>query len=128
MPRRHPVCCGLASQAAATANPEELVRQLERIDDELPLALLMSRLFAQAGSQLLELPVGALAAVEQVAAPVNLSAGWLSVQREELAAICRYAAEAAWAREEGNVETADACVEYVNSLARDLLRELDVNR
>jgi len=112
-----------AAMTSKQTDPAGLGEQLDRIDREAPVAKLAGRLTRLLGHRLRALPAGAPGTLAQL---VNVPSddAMLLAWRDDLARLCRYAAEAESARAEGR--PADQVREiqaYVNALAMRLLEQ-----
>lgn len=113
-----------ATEAILTNNRDELLRQLDRLDDELPLPALVGRLDMIMGDRVESLPSGVVGAIGQVAFAPDRDSLHL-VERPTLAEICRYALEAQYAERGNRAPLAGSIREYLNFIADELLDRLD---
>jgi hypothetical protein len=117
----------LATDAAVSGDGERLLRQLDRMDQELPVVRLVGRLAKVLAPSLRSLPTGAAAAMGQSIKPPPPDAWWLE-RRTELADLCRYAMERDHAGAQGETELESRLSGFINALADDLLRAVGERR
>lgn len=113
----------LATQAMLTNNLDEVVRQLDRVDADLPLAALVGRLVRRYERDLAALPEGPRATLGRALFPPGPNAELLA-ERRTLADLCRYAIEARYAEGAGRAAVANAIRAYLHFAADDLLKRL----
>lgn len=114
----------LATGAVLQSDDVGLVRQLDRLDVDAPLARLIGRLNLVIGPAMVELPAGAVGVMGQLTRPPTIDA-WLIHRRNEVASMCRYALEMDHARQQDDSQLAAEIGHYVNYRANRLLTELD---
>jgi len=117
----------LATQSAISDNDDELRRQLNRIDDKATLAKLIGRVARAIGPAVEDLPGGAVGSLGQLVHPPDRG-DWMIRHRPEVANVCRYTLERAFARRTDRGDVADASAAYVDALAADLLHVLGEQR
>lgn len=113
-----------ATEAVLTNNRDELVRQLDRLDEELPLPALVGRVDSLVGDRVRALPTGAVGVIGQVAFAPDANAALLR-ERRVIAEVCRYALEARYAELGNRAPLAGSIREYLNFIADELLQRLD---
>jgi hypothetical protein len=117
----------LATASAIEGNADDLARQVERIDRDLPLARLVGRLASVLADPLNELPGGAQGVIGQLRHPPTGDA-WLVAWRGRLHDLCRYALEESHARSTGHEAMADELAAYVDGVARELVWEAEATQ
>ncbi len=117
----------LASSAAIDGNNVELESNLNRIDDDLPLAKLMGRLTAMLSDALVQLPDGAASTCGQIINGPD-SNSWFDERLPKLADICRYALEQEYAQATGRGQLAGDLRLHVNDTSSQLLELLGDRR
>lgn len=110
----------LATSAAIEGNDVELQGNLNRIDDDMPLAKLMGRFSAMLSEALAQLPDGAPATCGQIVYGPTTNT-WFVERLPVLADICRYALEQEYARAAGRQDLAGDLRRFVNRQCDDLL-------
>lgn len=113
----------LACAAAANGDLISLREQVDRIDRESPLAKLAGRLMHGLGNDMRERSDGAAGLLAQLTIGPADDALFIR-HRDDLAKVCRYAAEAEHARGAGQGDAAVDCQGYVDALATRLLERL----
>lgn len=113
-----------ATEAVLNENRDELMRQLDRLDEELPLPALVGRIDSLIGDRVRALPGGAIGVIGQVAFAPGANAS-LRRERRVIAEICRYALEARYAELGNRAPLAGSIREYLNFIADELLQRLD---
>lgn len=114
----------IATAAAIDGDEEALVRELDRIDDDMPLARLVGRFALLLGDAVQTLPGGAVGTLGQFVETPPPDA-WMIRHRFALADVCRYAVEQNHAESNGRRQRSDDLALYVNAVANGILRELD---
>jgi hypothetical protein len=111
----------VAAASAIDGDEVGLRRQVERIEQDAPLARLTGRLVEALGPALRDGQVAS--GLAQVAGGPGEEA-WSGERRIELASVCRYAWEESQARSKGDQALAEALSRWINALARALLADL----
>lgn len=112
----------LACAAATSGDFAALAEQVDRIDRESPVTKVAGRLMSRLGNDLSERPGGAEGVIAQLTRAPPGDAYFIR-WKDDIARLCRYAAEAAAARDAGNATVARECDEYINALAKRLLEQ-----
>jgi hypothetical protein len=114
----------IATAAAIDGDEEALIRELDRIDHDAPLARLVGRFALLLGDAVQTLPGGAVGTLGQFVETPPPDA-WMIRDRYALADVCRYAVEQNHAESHGRRQFADELALYTNAMAEGLLHELD---
>jgi len=117
----------LASAAAVDEDLDALEKQLTEIDRDAPVAKLLGRLVQVIGEAARNLPDGAAGTLGQLTQQAQRDAWWLR-KRNDLAVLCRYVAEAEFARSSNRKSLQEELTAFINSMADDFLSELGERR
>lgn len=114
----------LATEALLRDDEEDFARQLDRLDEEIPLARLAMRIGASLGPPLRALPEGTAARLSRLAvAPTPEDA--LLVYREDLTELARFTWELEEARRVGESDRIRAIQAYCSALAQLIVEDLE---